>query len=345
MLFLFTQEVQAGKYETKGSYHKVLVSEKSIPFSKDRIFTIRNERGAITLKNWEKQEVRITVELIADIRSKSKLDRIVKGAEVEITDGGWRFSSKASGNFRLKNESYSFNYVIYAPKNIKVDFKTRFGDIWIESIHTNSKIGGEFVSFQLTQTEGDGTEPLKLSLKFADDAQIDYVVNLDLRAQFSSIDIDKVGKITTDTQFSKIRVRGETPLAKLSSQHDKMRWEIVKNLVSDEMEFSLLEVQKLLKNLDLNDVSFGKIEIEKIAKDFENISIDAEFTPVNIELGESAYEFDLETEFGKINLPDSAKIQKRVKEDNSLYLKGYTGSGSKGGKVKIRNEHAKIVIK
>lgn len=346
--FLFLgamQEAQAGKYETRGSYSKILVKEKTVAFSKDKVFTIHNERGAVTLKNWEKSEVQITVEFVADIRSKSKLDRIIKGAEVNITDGGWRFSSEASGSFKLKNESYSFNYTIYAPKELRIDLQTRFGDIWIEGIHNNSEIEGEFVSFQLIQTEGGGAEPLRLSLKFADDAQIDYVANLDLEAQFSNIEIEKVDKIKTDTQFSKIQVNGETLFAQLSSEHDKMRWDKVADLISDEMEFSLLEVGKLLKNMDLDDVSFGKIEIGKIAEDFENIRIDAEFTPIELEFGETAFEFDLSSEFGKIAIPDGAEINTRKKEVNSLYLKGKKRGIEKGGSVKIHNEHAKIVIK
>lgn len=344
-LCLAAQETQAGKYDTKGDYQKVLVQEKTIAFSKEKTFTIRNERGAITLKNWEKPEISVTVELVADIRSKSKLNKVLESAEVNIKDAGWRFSSEASGSFKLKNESYSFNYTIYAPKNLRVDLQTRFGNIWIESIHNNSKIEGEFVSFQLMQTVGQSNDPLQLSLKFADDAQVDYVANLDLKAQFSSIDIEKVDKITTNTQFSKIRVSGKTPLAKLSSQHDKMRWETLEDLVSRKMEFSLLKVEKLLKKLDLDDVSFGKIEIARVAEDFENIRIDAEFTPITIEIGNQAYKFEIETEFGKINLSDGVKIEKKIKDNSELYLKGWSRTKDKGGKVRIRNEHAKIVIK
>lgn len=343
LILLVGQQAKATKYSTDAVYKKVLVKDKIIDFAANKVLHIDNERGSITIKNWDKPKVSITVELVSDIRSKSKLKRMENGVRFEIFEDGWKYNSKSTGHFSLRNESYGFNYTIYAPKNLRVDLETRFGDVWIESIHNHSKIDGEFVSLQLETTEGEG--PLELSLKFAEDVQLGELASLDLEAKFSSLAIEQVGHIETDTQFSKIKIAGKTPKADVSSKHDKMEWDAVVNLVAKEMEFSTLFIEKMLKKLELEDVRFGKIRINEVGEAFEDIAIDAEFTPIRIGLGESAYELELESEFGKVNLPEDVEVYIRNKKMNSLYLKGGKQGKGKKGKLKLRNKHAKIEIK
>lgn len=344
-LTLVTSLAKAGKYKTTGNYKKLLVEEKILDFSETKTLYISNERGSVTLTNWEKPQVSITVELVADMHSQRKLQKLIDRTEVKISNDGWHFVSKIQGGINLRNETFSFNYIIHAPKNLHIDLQTRFGDVWLESVNVASVIDCEFVSLQLMSTEGSDVQPFDLNLKFANNVHIDYVSNLDLNAQFSTVYIDKVDKIQTNTRFSKIYIKGETAKAAVDSQHDNMQWDILGDIYSKNMEFTILSVEKLLKKMDLRKVSFGKIKVEDVAEDFESIKINAGFTPITIELNSAEYKFDIESEFGKIILPEGVDILINKKEDNLQQFKGKKAKTEKTGYIKILNQHAKTIIK
>ncbi len=326
-------------------YNKVLVKDKTFAFSPDKTLKIRNQRGSITINNWEKSEVSITIRVSYTGLINRKSAKVLRETKVAFTDNNWSIVSESTAKNQANKFFYSFDYTINAPKNLKIDLQTTFGDIGIESISNASKIKCKFGDLQLNSSVPSGDIPLQLSLEFADDVHIGTVSHLDIEAKFSTIDIDKVEDIKTDTKFSKIRVDGETPLVSIDSKHDKMRWESVGDFTTNEMEFTTLQIEKLLKKLVLEDVRFGKIKVEEIAEDFEEIDIDSEFTPIQLLIGNSAYELDLGTKFGKVEIPKDAVVREKEKESNSLYLKAVKSGKGTSGSIKVRSKHAKISIK
>ncbi len=326
-------------------YSKVLVKDKTFAFSPDKTLKIRNQRGSITINNWEKSEVSITIEVNYTGLINRKLAKVLRETKVTFTDNNWSIVSESTAKNQANKFFYSFDYTINAPKNLKIDLQTTFGDIGVESISNASKIKCKFGDLQLNSSVSIGDIPLQLSLEFADDVHIGTVSHLDIEAKFSTIEIDKVDDIKTNTRFSKITVDGETPLVRIDSKHDKMSWEAVGDFKTDDMEFTTLQIEKLLKNLVLEDVRFGKIKVEEIAEDFENIDIEAEFTPVKLDVENLSYKLDLGTKFGNIEISKDAVIKEKEKEMNSLYLKAVKEGKGKLGNIKVRSKHAKISIK
>ncbi len=364
LCFAFLQKVSARNYyKGEADYEKVLVKDKTFDFSFEKTLKIRNQQGSVTIKNWDKPQISITVKLSANIKSKSKLNKLLEHSEVLIANDNWSFESKCFERIRLKNEFYSFDYTIYAPKNIKVDLQTTFGEIQIESINNDSRIKGKFVEFQLNKVVGEGQKPLQIALEFADDGYIGTVQNLDIKtkfstveinsvaelelnAKFSTIEINEVDKIEVNTQFSKVDIAGETASAVVNSKQDKLNWEIVEDIEAEELEFTSLKIEKLLKNLVLESVRFGKIRVEGVAEDFEYIDIDSEFTPIRIDAEDLHYDFDFSTTFGKIKFDEeNATIKEKVKKMSSLKIKGVKQGKGKKGRIKIRNKQGNITIK
>lgn len=82
------------------------------------------------------------------------------------------------------------------------------------------------------------------------------------------------------------------------------------------------------------------IKIGKLNSDFNGLSINGKYEKMEVNAGSVPFRVDFNIKYPKIDIPESVKISKQIKDNSSLELVG----GNSGGSFKIEGYDMKVTI-
>jgi hypothetical protein len=104
-------------------------------------------------------------------------------------------------------------------------------------------------------------------------------------------------------------------------------------------KYSLFEI-KSVTNFSINDAYDDQINIDKLNTDFERLSMNGKYGKLKVNAGSVPFKVMFKIKYPKVDIPESVKISKQIKDNSDLELVG----GETGGTIEVKGYDMKVVI-
>lgn len=308
---------------------------------------ITNKYGMIHIVPWEKDSVRILIELSVKSSSISRLDKIMNNIAFDFTDTDYYiivktvFGKKYNKLFdELRNLAETFipsdnvvkiDYTVMMPEENELNIHNKFGNIYIDNHSGDLNLVLSNGDLKANALNGNVIIDLNMG-----DGVINYIKNGKLNISYSNLRIKNTNELTLGTRTSKINIDTVNNL-KIHSRRDKYYIE-KSTSISGETYFSNLWVYDLSKDLNLI-LKYGSLNLEYIHNDFSFLNINSNYTDLSLVFErDAAYQIDISHKNTGITYPEYlGKLEKKaidVKEKEFMTY-GRMGNRDNSSKVKI----------
>lgn len=345
VLFLFPGGLGAQVYSDR-KVQKFKTTEK-------HAVEISNKYGKIHVITWDKDSVKLEVDLRISANSYQKMEKLRDNISFDFTSTKYYIIAKTVFSNQkgiisdfvdafIPSNQVTINYMVYVPKNVSLKIENKFGDIYMDDFNGNLEIilsNGDLKANKLS-----GTPVIKLS---SGDGTINSINRGKVYVSYSDLRIKESRNLMLESRSSRITMDVTSDLL-VDSRRDKINIEQV-NEVSASGYFTSLNIENLTKELRCN-FKYGNIMVDNVADKFAFINLDSEYTDIDLLFSRStSYLIDIaHSNDVYINLPASlAKIQTRDLDVEKKLMLTYGKIGSTATetshKVKI-NAPKKCVI-
>jgi len=295
---------------------------------------VTNKYGKIHIVTWDKDSVRIEIDLRISSSSYQKMDKLRDNINFDFTTTKSHivvktmFSNDAGiiSDFVdafIPSNQVTINYMVYLPQNISLKIDNKFGDVYIDDF--NGELNINLSNGNLKANRLAGSPSIFLS---SGDAAINKIVSGNLTVSYSDLSIREAGKVWIDSKSSKVSIDKASNLD-IDSKRDKYTID-ESDYITASGYFSSFIIGTLKKEIR-TQLKYGDLDINQVSDAFSFISIDLEITDLRMcFLRKTSYNLDItHHQDVYINLPGSlARIETKVLNADQKLMLTYGRIGS-----------------
>ncbi len=315
------------------------------------ILKIENKFGNINIKNWEKNEIQINVTIKAKAKNENSAKKIFNRITINLSKDTNIISlitEIKNKGFQIQlfsvntNEDYSINYDIFAPVYLKLDLSNKFGDIFINEIHSKSNISIKYGSLRAKKILFPDYKPYgKISISYGD-AKIDKITWTNIISKYSEFDISESQALFIYGRYSEYKFNKNIAVI-CDSKFDDYKIKNTDNFVITGA-YNDVKIGNLKKQLVV-DSKYGDYKIENIDKDFTKIRLSLDYVDIKMAMSsQSEFKLKINAKYTDLDLPQKILGITNIEESNININKNYNSDNSKN-KVNITSTYGDISIK
>jgi hypothetical protein len=307
-------EINNTKIDTENAIIKTKKLTKSYPANNDDLLLISNSYGRILVNTWDKNEVKVDVEIKVTADSEDKANKLLDAVNIsngktadqisfktiiekQESSNSWMSSSFWNSGSNNQNKTEVF-YTVYMPTKMAINFRTNYTNI------------------ELPDLAGDVT----------------------LAMNYGSVKGNKLtGKVNLKSNYTNISVINANDVT-LSSNYGSFKAEEISGLLGNvnycDINLGSLGGTSILK------MNYKNLKINKLASDFKTLNINSNYTDVILGLADnSSFNFDVRTTYASLSYKDNVTITEKTPAEGeksystSKSYKGYCGKSPQGNVV------------
>ncbi len=229
LLFLFCSQTTLAQDEDKPKkkyeFEKKKTYEKTYAITATDKVKISNQFGFVKLSTWDKNEVKVSVEMIATAKSESRASNILESLSVSDKKNGSVISFKTTmDNDRDNNngsQTMEINYTVFMPTTNALDLKNEFGSTTISNFEGLVDITSKFGSL----TTGKLSNVEEILVEFGK-AKIESMANGTATFKFSKAEVNHLkGNNTVKFEFcgnSKLTIDNDATNVNVNESYSKL---------------------------------------------------------------------------------------------------------------------------
>lgn len=316
---------------------------------------LNNKYGEVVVKTWDRNRVKIGVNIVVDASSEEKANDVFDRISVQfsnaqdyvkaITEIESSQSSWWSWGIVSSKSDYQINYEVYLPASNNLDLELRYGDAYVAKIEGKVKLTLKYANFKV---EGAGDDSI-IDFAYGNGA-IQHAHDLTTSLSYGKLDIETVRDITLTTKYSKVNiekaddVRCETKYDtyrllevadfKNYGKYDNFSIRRARSL-SLEGKYSSLEAEEVSQRVDL-DMEYGSASFG-LSRQFEEVSIHGKYTNFKVSVPSgTAYRMDAMTTYADIHYPSNFEVLRDISKSSSQEVEGYSQKRDATAMIKAR---------
>lgn len=326
------------------------------------VTAIYNKLGAVNVKTWDKNSVKIDVKIIVIAKNQSDADKTMDRINVNFTNtaGYVKAETVIAENpswwpEQNNSQEIKINYDVWMPTGNQLDLKNRFGNSYVTNM--NGKLTAEIKYGDLrTETIANDAD---LNLAYGK-AYITSVYNLFGQVMYGKLNLSDAKDIQFDSKNSEINLE-QAANVRLTSKNDDLKFGNLEDLRL-QTKYSDLRLQKAhaayfttqytdvrIVNVAVSvdaDMSYGSLKIESLGRNFNGVNVVGKYTDVIIAAEPSvAFRFDAEGNYTEMQTPKRATIRRRDNQDSRETVQGFVGDANARAVVKARLSFGDFVLR
>jgi hypothetical protein len=332
---------------SKESFTKTIQKEFAIPA--DGTTYLSNKYGQIEVKTWDKNRVKITVEIVVNAKSSSAANSVFDRINIQFSNGSDYVkaatmieSTNSWMSWYSSNKSdFKINYEVFLPETNKLDLIHRYGDVYVAAMTGKVKLDVKYVNFMC---EGLGEHA---SLLFGyGDGTIVKAKNLDADISYSKLLVQEAHDVNLSTKYTEVRVDRAHDV-NATSRYDTYVLGYVQDLknfgsydnfritsassIAMTTNYTQIKADKITQSAQLT-VKYSNTDI-KMGASFRSVLCDGGYSDFKIGVPASAsYTIDGNASYAGLQYPEQIDMDYDVKKNNVHTIKGKFGQS---GNAKI----------
>lgn len=317
-----------------------------------------NNRRTITLLNGDKVkigELKIRHEITIPKSAGLNLNNKYSDIELQSLDGHADFTLYScnmraddfGGNFTIEAK-YSKVFIDEIRQNADINFYdsdlefTSCGDAKITSKYSKleaEKTGKLVIESYDDKFFIDEANSLKLIAKYSDFVSEANVTNISLELYDCNVKVKSSERATFNGKYSDVTL-GDLNELKINDSYDNNIYlGNSKNIEIGKSKYTQFEIEAIT-NFSIDDLYDDNIKIKKLNPDFSKLSINGKYGKLDVEAGSVPFQVAFKIKYPKVNLPESLKIIKQIKDNSDLELV----AGNTGGEITVEGYDMKVAI-
>jgi len=331
---------------------------KAWKVSKETSLEIYNKYGNIHLFTWDKDSVKVNIDMEIKASKESKVDKIYEYIDFEFSDNKyyviartrlnqqgefWAEVSDLANTFFSSGTKVQIDYSIYLPQSINVKIENKFGNIYTTDHQGKMSVilsNGDYKANDLKGT-------VDLNVSFGN-ATINSIESGKLSLNYSELELGAADNLTIESKSSTLNIDMAGTL-NINSKRDKYYINQLE-VLSGKTSFSYLTLKSFNSDLTLS-TDYGEVNFEDINSEFKLIDLTSSYTDIMLKIpAKESYSVDISHSVSTvITAPEnySGLKSETIDKKADLYkTKGTAGYGPlKKGKVIINSKSGKIAFK
>jgi hypothetical protein len=317
---------------------------RSFPASVETTLEIQNKYGKIQVVPWEKDSVKVEVEIFLTESSSSKLRKLKEDIHINFTGTNsyiiastvidserGRIASELksiSNTITGSNKRVEINYMVHLPMFMDVVLRNKFGDIYMDDLDGQVDIELSNGVLKANRLRGNAV----LSLSFAN-GMIRSLGSANLKLSYSDLVVNEVSQLDLVSKSSKLNVDSVNVL-KMDSRRDKLNFKHVEFFYG-QSNFTQVWIYDFLRESDIY-MKYGELTMEHVMPGFGKIYVESEYTDMTFYFDRAAtLEFDiLHHEKSILRLPGTEVLKEDTPSGKDYYKTvGTMGTGDPTGQL------------
>ncbi|MET4083327.1 hypothetical protein ABIB40_003296 [Pedobacter sp. UYP30] len=316
---------------------KSKVLSKGFPLNKNDKVLLSNIFGGITVKIWNKKEIKVDVSIKASGNSEEEASRLLDNVNVTALKEGDQASFKTTiEEFKTKRKNRNGNqikifYTVYMPANNSLTATQQYGNVVLPNFSgaTYLKVQygdlttgdlsntNNYISVQYGKAALGNINAAKIKQQYGGGLTIKTVNTLDLSAQYSKVNIGSItGEATIDQQYG-----------------SGLTITMAKNLVI-KSQYSDVKLGKATGYISAK-LAYSGLNVDNVSNDCKKIELSASYADVSLAFAANFNgDFNLGVDYGSFNYGANVVAQKSDSNSSSTSKK-YSGKIGIGGSASI----------
>ena len=351
-LFIITASTSAQTYER--SKH----IEKAYPINNTTEIQISNKYGNVHIVTWEKDSVKIEIDVLVRANKQSKADKIYDYINFEFTGNEyyviaktlfqsnrksvWNELSDIAKTIFSSGNKAQIDYKIYLPSSNPLKIENKFGNIYTTNHSNEIEIILSNGDLKAHAFEGN----TRIEIEFGN-VNIKSISEATLEVNYAQFNADIADKITLRSKSSEIRIEDIGELD-INSRRDKFYLNTV-GKINGEASFSYFNIQNITELIALT-TNYGEINIDNFLQGFQLMSINSKYTDYKLVFPENL-NIDLEINHDsktEIDYPvtfENLKKKSKNVEEETFITYGLIGEQTEEtARIDIDTKSGQIII-
>ena len=321
---------------------------------------VSNKYGQVDIRTWEKNRVKITVEIIVNASNESDAQKVFNRVNVEFKTGGTDVSATTIIE-ETKNKwwdwssgqlDYAINYQVFMPASANLSLENKYGEVYVSSVSGNVDLSLKYVNFIIDALSGNSNSSLGNS-----NGSIGSVNNMNLQIKNGSINIGSVNNMEIGSKSATINI-GKAKLIVSNTSYDNYSIGTISEFHNDgkfdnveigfaddvfmESSYSNVVFNEINKYLIL-DLDNCNANINKLSTNFKEAKIIGKNSDFKITLeSDIRYQLDAFADYAKVNYPKQMSVTFKEENPTTYTVKGMQGKNTDAPFIKVRLKYGSL---
>ncbi|TAF32638.1 MAG: hypothetical protein EAZ57_08050 [Cytophagales bacterium] len=324
---------------------------------------IVNKYGKVQFVSWDKDSVRMVVEMTALGKDEDVAEDILKSVDVDYTYASnyltavsiydksegvvMEFFNKMLDQAKaiINKQTLQVDYILYVPQQAQIDVENKYGDVILDDHKARTSIELSHGNLRAGNLSGDANIRVEFGKSYMTNMKNGRFV-----LRFGDLDVQQAEDISLESISSEIRIDKVNRLV-LSSKSDKI----------DVQEAKILDGKTVFTKLSIGSLSQsskcittgGNFTVRKINQSFQTLDLTAQSTDIRIDVDDaSAYKIDVNGKEQNMVLPLISGMQKSYLDpkNKNVMIQGFMGSGNQTSKetnkiLRVNSQGGSVIIR
>ncbi|MCJ8208278.1 hypothetical protein MUY27_01070 [Mucilaginibacter sp. RS28] len=304
------------KIESGEVKEKTKTYTKSYNVDRDDQIQIDNRFGKVTVNTWNKNEVKVEVQVKADANEEEDAQKLLDNVTISDSKDGSLVSFKTniggeSGSWgtwfnlgKVRTRKIEVNYTVYMPIKNSLSITNRYGNTELPELLGKVVVDNAYGSFTAKTLNNPACE---IKVRYGS-ARIDNLVGSDLNVAYGNLVVGESDKLNADISYGSAKIG------------------------------------KIKTTGNINARFSGTIQVSDVDKNLKNLAVNCSYSSVKLGLGnDQNADFDVTVKYGSFKYDDlPVSITSKSPEEGD---RGFSATHVYKGKVGKGNSDKVIVIK
>lgn len=335
---------------------KAKTFSKAFGIDKNDKVNLSNQFGSITIKTWDKNEIKVDVDIKAYAKTAEEAQKLLDDVSISATKDGDLVSYKTStgdrnGNWgsSVKNgktiwrREVKVHYVVYMPATNALTASQQYGNISMPDFAGSTSLKVQYGNL----TTGDLTNANNYVNVQYGSSNIKDANTLKVRHQYGSgVTIGTVGTLDIDAQYTAVNVNTIKNSAVVRHQYGRGITISAAGNLNVDAQYSTVKIGTLRGSLTSKQ-QYGKLIVDQV--EGKNIDVNTQYTSVDLGFASNYNaDFDVATSYAGFKYGSNVSTKRDGGDDRSYSQnKNYSGQIGKGGttKVNVKVQYNSVTFK
>ena len=346
-LLLFLIPLVAAATEHKGKYTKNKKVTKEYTVNKDATLAISNKYGNIHIVTGNSNKIEIEVNITTSGNNEEKVQERLNQINIDFSGNSSNVSAKTvigktSNSWswgRKSNVNMEINYTIKMPVSNNVDLSNDYGSINLDKLEGSSKINCDYGKITIGELLNSNNN---INIDYTNKSTIDYMKDGDINADYSTLHVEKGGRIELNADYSHISF-GMVVDLDFNCDYGDVKINKCGNL-NGNSDYMNTTVEKLSGSAILNS-DYGSIKINSIHKNFKKINIQTSYSQIKLGISpENSFNIIATLGYGNLKYNDNFTFQKEITKTSSKYYEGYYNTPNSNSTINLKTSYGNITF-
>ncbi|NOR26918.1 MAG: hypothetical protein GQ540_00140 [Lutibacter sp.] len=348
VLIIFLIPLTITATDKKGKYTKSKTINKEYKVSKDATLNVNNKYGNITIASWNENKIVIDITITTNGNDEDKVEKRLKQIDVEFEASSSNVSAKTiieknSSNWNLwgknNNVNMQIDYIIKIPVTNNVDLNNDYGAISLDKLEGTSKINCDYGKLTIGELLNANNH---INIDYTNKSTIDFMKDGEINADYSTLHVEKSGKIKLNADYSHISF-GKLESLNYNCDYGDLKIENCESLIGNS-DYMHTTVGKLREMGDLN-ADYGSIKIKELDTNFKSIKLTSSYTNVKFGVSSSAsFNITASINYGEFKFDEGFTFTKEIKKSTSKKYEGYFNSSNSNSSIILKTSYGNVTF-